>query len=83
MIHYYRKKTLKLLIILLIIFTIVFCASLLDFIFGFGLLNMGLMNPKIEDTIIFVMAVLCLAKVCHEIMEIEGYKEYNNRLKRI
>ena len=80
--NHYRKRTIKTLVILLLVFVAIFFVSYAQFKKGILIFDLGMPNG-IENLIVMFFSIAAIVKVVFEISRVEGYKAYEQIIKNI
>ena len=78
--HYYRKRTIRTLVVLLLVFVAVFFVSYAQFKKGILIFDLGMPNG-IENLIVMFFSIAAIVKVVFEINRIESHKAFEQRIK--
>jgi len=78
--NHYRKRTIKILVILLLVFVAVFFVSYAQFKKGILIFDLGMPNG-IENLIVMFFSIVAIVKVVFEINRIESHKAFEQRMK--
>jgi len=78
--NYYRKRTIKTLVILLLVFVAVFFAAYAQFKNGTLIFNLGMPNG-IENLIVMFFSIAAIVKIVFEISRVESNKDFKKRVK--
>lgn len=78
--HYYRKRTIKTLVVLLLVFVLVFFISYAQFKKGILIFDLG-MPYGLENFIVMFFSIAAIVKVIFEINSIESHKAFEQRIK--
>jgi hypothetical protein len=78
--HYYRKRTIKILLVMLLLFVSVFFLAYYNFNNGTTIFNLGMPNQS-ENIIVMLFSVAAILKVIYDICSIENHTQYEKRIK--
>ncbi len=78
--NHYRKRTIKTLVILLLVFVAVFFAAYAQFKKGTLIFDLG-MPYGLENFIVMFFSIAAIVKVVFEISRIESHKAFEQRMK--
>ncbi len=78
--RYYRKRIIRALIVLLVIFVFVFFTSYAQFKKGTLIFDLG-MPYGLENIIVMFFSIAAIAKVVFEISSVESSKDFKKRVK--
>lgn len=79
--HFYRKKALTFLIVMLAIFLLLFIYAYTQYSRGIGIFDIGL-SSTIEDMIVMLFCIAGMARVVYELFMIESHIEYQKRIDK-
>ncbi len=80
--NHYRKRTIKTLIILLLVFIAVFFAAYAQFKKGTLIFDIG-MPYGLENIIVMFFSIAAIVKVVFDINMVESHRTYEQRMKKI
>ena len=78
--HYYRKRIIHTLIILLVIFVFVFFVAYAQLKRGILIFDLG-MPYGLENIIVMFFSIAAIVKVVFEINRVESHKAFEQRIK--
>ncbi|MBU4283596.1 MAG: hypothetical protein KKA61_02650 [Nanoarchaeota archaeon] len=78
--NHYRKRTIRTLVVLLLVFVAVFFVSYAQFKKGTLIFDLGMPNG-IENLIVMFFSIAAIVKVVFEINRIESHKVFEQRMK--
>ena len=78
--HYYKKRTIKTLVVLLLVFVLVFFISYAQFKKGILIFELG-MPYGLENIIVMFFSIAAIVKVVFEINRVESNKNFKKRVK--
>jgi len=78
--NYYRKRTIKTLVILLLVFVAVFFAAYAQFKNETLIFDLGMPNG-IENLIVMFFSIAAIVKIVFEISRVESNKDFKKRVK--
>ena len=78
--HYYRKRIIRALIVLLVIFVFVFFVSYAQFKKDSLIFDLG-MPYGLENIIVMFFSIAAIVKVVFEISRVESNKDFKKRVK--
>lgn len=78
--NHYRKRTIKTLVILLLVFVAVFFVAYAQFKRGILIFDLG-MPYDLENIIVMFFSIAAIVKVVFEINRIESHKAFEQRIK--
>ena len=78
--NHYRKRTIKTLVILLLVFVAVFFTAYSQLKKGTLIFSLGMPNG-IENLIVMFFSIAAIVKVVFEISRIENHKAFEQRIK--
>jgi len=78
--HYYRKRIIRALIVLLVIFVFVFFVSYAQFKKDSLIFDLG-MPYDLENFIVMFFSIAAIIKVVFEISRVESNKDFKKRVK--
>jgi len=78
--NHYRKRTIKTLVILLLVFVVVFFAAYAQFKKGTLIFDLGMPNG-IENLVVMFFSIAAIVKVVFEIKGVESHKAFEQRIK--
>ena len=77
---YYRKRTIRALVVLLLVFVVVFFATYAQFKKGTLIFNLG-MPYGLENIIVMFFSIAAIVKVVFEISRVESHRDFEKRIK--
>jgi len=78
--NHYRKRTIKTLVILLLVFVAVFFAAYAQFKKGTLIFDLG-MPYSLENIIVMLFSIAAILKVVFEIKGVESHKVFEQKIK--
>ncbi len=78
--HMYRKKTVMLLVALMLVFFAVFLIALYDLVKGIPILDIGFSAQTI-NWVVMLLSAMSIVKVIVEIAGVEGHKDFEKRVR--